>query len=122
HPASETQQIRIRAGQTVRVDLSALGAAPEAAALAPADVWPRKFTQDGLTLTVYQPQLEKWDRNRLEARAAVSVESQASQQATFGVAHLAARTEVDKEHRLVTLEDVAVVGADFPSAGTRAAT
>lgn len=124
HPVSEIQQVRLRAGQTVRVDFSALGTAQNVsdAAAAPADLWPRKFTQDGLTLTVYQPQLEKWEHNRLAARAAVSVENQASPQAVFGVAHLSARTEVDKEHRLVTLADLAVTGADFPSATDRAPT
>ncbi len=120
HPVSVTHMITIRAGQTVRVDFNKLGAGVPNDETPP-DIWPRKFTQDGLTLTVYQPQLEKWEQNRLEARAAVSVENQASPQPTFGVAHLAARTEVDKEHRQVTLEDLSVTGAEFPAAGDRAA-
>jgi hypothetical protein len=63
------------------------------------DTWPRKVTIDGATVTIYQPQVEKWDGNRLEASAAVAVETRASPRPTYGVIRLGARTEVDKEDR-----------------------
>ncbi len=122
---SQKQKVTVRAGQTVRLDFSTLGVSPTTSSDAdvppPADVWPRKVEEDGLTITLYQPQLEHWDGNRLDARAAVSIETKASPQPNFGVARLTARTEVDKERRLVTLDNVAVVGAEFPAAGNRAA-
>jgi uncharacterized protein (TIGR03000 family) len=128
-PISETKRVLVRAGQTTEVDFSnldaaaatpaAIGAAPTPAASDAADSddsgWPRKFSADGKTLTIYQPQLEKWEHNRLEARAAVAIETAASPQPTFGVIWLAARTQVDKEQRLVTLEDIQVTRVNFPS-------
>src|SRR5262245_17802335 len=91
-PVSETKQIVVRAGETTNVDFSPLGTEaighPSPAAGTPPATdagWPRKFVSDGTTFTIYQPQLEKWDMNRLEGRAAVAVETQASPQATYGV-------------------------------------
>jgi hypothetical protein len=41
---------------------------------APDVAWPReRKTDDGTTITVYQPQLERWADNNLSGRAAVSV-------------------------------------------------
>jgi hypothetical protein len=84
------------------------------------DTWPRKVTIDGATVTIYQPQVEKWDGNRLEASAAVAVETRASPRPTYGVIRLGARTEVDKEDRLVTLYDMKVTSAKFPAAPDKA--
>lgn len=78
--------------------------------------WPRKLTRDGLTFTVYLPQIEKWERNKLEARAALAIESKASPLPTFGVAWFSARTEVDKESRLVVLDDLQITKVNFPAA------
>src|SRR4051795_12636737 len=33
--------------------------------------WPRQFQKDGNSFAIYQPQLEKWEGDRLEAQAAV---------------------------------------------------
>src|SRR5271163_4323407 len=70
--------------------------------------WPRKIVADGTTITIYQPQAEKWDGNRLQVRAAVAVQSKAAAHPTFGVIWATARTETDKEHRLVTLDNVQI--------------
>ena len=77
--------------------------------------WPRSFDDEGVKFTVYQPQLEKWDDVRLIARSAVSVETHASPLPVFGVIWFDARTEVDKEERLVTLESITLRGS-FPTA------
>ncbi|HEX5732093.1 MAG TPA: hypothetical protein VF131_04580 [Blastocatellia bacterium] len=34
--------------------------------------WPRKFTSGAYSFSVYQPQIEQWQGNRFEARAAVA--------------------------------------------------
>jgi len=83
--------------------------------------WPREATEGGRTYTVYQPQIEKWDGTRLHARAAVSVESQASPVQHFGVVWFSARADVDKVSRLVALADFRVDKVTFPSAPDRAA-
>ncbi|MBY0525786.1 MAG: hypothetical protein K2R98_20505 [Gemmataceae bacterium] len=81
--------------------------------------WPRKITNDGVTVTVYQPQVEKWEANKIELRAAVSVLDKAAADPTFGVIWASARTDVDKEHRLVTLDDFKVTKANFPAAADK---
>ncbi len=112
-----TQHVNVQAGKTVSVDFHSLGGDPSAEGADPgADPWPRKVAAGDATITVYQPQISKWEQNRLEGRAAVAVENKAAPQPAFGVVALTARTEVDKERRLVTLEDFQVAGASFPSA------
>lgn len=78
--------------------------------------WPRQIQQDGNTITIYQPQIERWDGNQLQSRAAVAVETPASPQPIYGVIWLSARTEVDKDRRLVTLEDCTITKGTFPIA------
>ena len=80
------------------------------------DGWPRQFSTGGTALAVYQPQLDSWDGRRLQAHAAVSVRPQGAADSTFGVIWISARTDVDKENRLVDLEDVELPRASFPSA------
>ncbi len=83
----------------------------------PADklAWPREFKQGQLTIDLYQPQVEKWSNNQLEARAAVSIEKPGQEkQPIFGVITLSARTEVFKERRTATLNEVKVTSASFP--------
>jgi hypothetical protein len=78
--------------------------------------WPRTFDEGGLKFTLYQPQLEKWDGTRLLGRSAVSVESAASPQPVYGVVWIVARTEIDKEERVVHLDRFALPRASFPTA------
>jgi hypothetical protein len=84
------------------------------------NAWPRTFETDGYKFTLYQPQIEKWDGTRLLTRAAVAVETASSPIATYGVVWVVARTEVDKEERLVTLDRFAIPRVSFPSAPDRA--
>jgi hypothetical protein len=78
--------------------------------------WPRQIQRDGNTITIYQPQVERWAGNQLQSRAAVAVETAASAQPIYGVIWLSARTEVDKDRRLVTLEDCTITTGTFPAA------
>ena len=74
------------------------------------------LSANGQTFTVYQPQLDSWDGFTLEAYAAVAVESGGEQPPIFGVVSLSAHTLVDKDERLVSLDDLKVTDAHFPSA------
>ena len=80
------------------------------------DPWPRQLTSGDNTFSVFQPQYESWDQGRLSGRAAVAVENQVAPQPTYGVIWFTARTEVDKESRMVTLEDLTISKTDFPTA------
>jgi hypothetical protein len=99
----------------------ALGALPASDAAAPGSAtsdagWPRQFSSGGTLLTVYQPQLDAWDGRSLQAHAAVSVRPAETKESIFGIIWISARTEVDKESRLVDLEKVELPKATFPSA------
>ena len=80
------------------------------------DPWPRRLTSGEHTFSIFQPQYERWDQGRLTGRAAVVVENPVSPEPQYGVIRFTARTEVDKETRLVTLEDLTIAKADFPTA------
>ena len=80
------------------------------------DTWPRELVSGDNTFSIFQPQYERWEQGRLDGRSAVAVESQASPAPRYGVIWFTARTQVDKESRMVTLEDLTVSRVDFPTA------
>lgn len=77
--------------------------------------WPREVASGSQVFTVYQPQLDSWEGNQLEAYAAVSIKSAQKQNPTYGVLWFSAQTEVDKENRLVTLKDISIHRVRFPA-------
>jgi hypothetical protein len=85
------------------------------AAPANVDPWPRVFVLNAATLRVYQPQVEKWEGNRLEFRAAVETLPESGGNGSFGVIWGTARTEVNRETRRVTLEDLRLTRSNFPT-------
>ncbi len=92
-----------------------------ATAAAPSDPWPRRLVNGSNTFLIYQPQVDSWKNNQLEAHAAVSVQESGSKDPTFGVIWFTARTDVDKVNRLVYLEDLTITRSSFPSAPQNAA-
>lgn len=78
--------------------------------------WPKQFTSEGSTITLYQPTLDKWEGNQLSCRAAIAVTTNASATPTYGVVWFTARTDVDKETRQVTLNDVQITKLNLPAA------
>jgi len=79
--------------------------------------WPREVeTKKGL-VTMYQPQIEEFDGDTIQGRAAVSVlatESEAGP--VFGAFWFEARVDTDREARLVTLRDFRIPNVRFPEA------
>lgn len=78
--------------------------------------WPREIDSGTIHLVVYQPQVDSWKDNRIEARSAVIVTRMEDPTQIFGTVSIHARTEVDRESRLVAFEDVTIKEANFPSA------
>jgi hypothetical protein len=81
----------------------------------PAGPWPRELTSGDNTFSIFQPQYERWEQGRLDGRSAVAVEGLASPEPRYGVVWFTARTQVDKETQLVTLEELTVSKTDFPT-------
>jgi hypothetical protein len=79
--------------------------------------WPRFVVIGSTTNVIYEPQADSWDGHQLMARAGLAVQSSGHSQPAFGVVALQAITLVDKTTRTVTLENIKILGGDFPSAG-----
>ena len=78
--------------------------------------WPRTFTSGTDTFVIYQPQVDKWDGNRVDLYSAVEFKAGKDSPAKYGVVWFQARTEVDKLDRLVTLDQAQVTKVKFPVA------
>ena len=99
------------------------GAQPAPEAAAPAgdekttDVgWPREIAHGDNTLAIYQPQVESWEGNLLKCQSAVAIQKTGDKEPShYGVIWMSMRTEVDKVNRQVTLYDLQIEKADFPT-------
>jgi len=83
--------------------------------------WPRKFAIGANSVAVYQPQIEEWSGNSFSARAAIAITESTGKQPLYGVVWFAARAEIDKVNRLVTLSDFKVKRINIPMAPEKAA-
>jgi hypothetical protein len=77
--------------------------------------WPRAFDAAGYEYAVYQPSIDQWPGNQLSGRFAVATRPAGTSNETYGVVWFTARTEIDKMHRLVTLEDFKITKVKFPT-------
>jgi len=77
--------------------------------------WPRVYSEGDLNITIYQPQIDSWNGNILEARAAVAIRNAGMAQPRFGVAWIRARTDIDRESGFVALDKVELTKVNFPS-------
>lgn len=80
--------------------------------------WPREIDTGSIHLVIYQPQVDNWKNNRIEARSAVIVTRKGDPAEIFGTVSIHARTEIDRETRLVVFEDITIKDANFPSASS----
>src|SRR5882762_4620194 len=78
--------------------------------------WPRQFQYGGVKVSIFKPQSEKWEGSDFETRSAVAVTPAGSNAPIYGVFWMKARADVDKAARIVTLNDIVVTRANFPSA------
>src|SRR5438105_14658333 len=66
--------------------------------------WPRAFKDGTQEFVIYQPQVDRWEGNRIYLYSAVEMKKGAQTASQYGVVWFSARTEVDKINRLVTLK------------------
>src|SRR6266404_4665699 len=57
--------------------------------------WPRQFEDNGIKVSIFQPQIEKWEGSNFETRSAVAVTSAGSNAPIYGVFWMKARADVD---------------------------
>lgn len=80
--------------------------------------WPQEIDSGGIHMVIYQPQVDSWKDNLIQARSAVIVTRREDPTEIFGIVSIDARTEVDRETRLVIFEDIAIKETNFPSAAS----
>ena len=78
--------------------------------------WPLKLEGEKGAIIIYQPQLESYTGNQLEARAAVQVSTEDDKTPVFGAIWFQCRLDTDMDTRMATLEEVKVTAAKFPDA------
>ncbi|MBO9718517.1 MAG: hypothetical protein J7507_17425 [Pseudoxanthomonas sp.] len=89
--------------------------------------FPRQYSASGTPFTVYQPQMDSWEGDRLKGRFVMSVKNgvetgpdgKTVDSLDYGVVWFSAATEVDKEAREVLLREVSFDRASFPTAMDR---
>ena len=83
--------------------------------------WPAQFSEDNQSFTVYPPELDRWEGDRLQGRAAVSVLSSGDAKPQYGVADITARVQVDPATQVATARDISITRISFPTAVQEAA-
>ena len=78
--------------------------------------WPREIDHPEAKVIIYQPQLDSFKGNDLEARAAVSVTGKKSGVPVFGAAWFKARVEIDRDARFIHVLEIEVPRVRFPEA------
>jgi hypothetical protein len=78
--------------------------------------WPRKIKEGVQEFVIYQPQVDKWEGNRIYLYSAMERKMETHTASQYGVVWFSARTEVDKINRLVTLDDLDISKVHFPTA------
>ncbi len=80
------------------------------------DAWPRKIENEKGTVVIYQPQVESFVDDKLEARSAISLKTPDQSGPVFGAMWFECRVSTDRDERTVILEEVKVTAAKFPDA------
>ena len=78
--------------------------------------WPRVLVNGSRTNLLYEPQIDSWDGRVLTGREVVALQTDERAEPVFGAVTIQAVTLVDKTARQVSLENITVLGGDFPSA------
>lgn len=76
--------------------------------------WPRNFDAASEHVELYQPEIEKWEGNRMSGRAAVAVGAKDGTP-TYGVVHFSAVADIDKPSALVQLTQVTIESVEVPT-------
>ena len=78
--------------------------------------WPREIVTPNATVVLYQPQVERFEKNSIDMRLAASVKLAEAEEPVFGAVWLHARVETDREAQLVRFISLEAVRSRFPGA------
>jgi hypothetical protein len=78
------------------------------------DQWPREIATREGKITVFQPQLESFKGDKVNARAAISIRKAEGKEPIFGVVWFSARAMTNRDTRLVEFSDLKIERVKFP--------
>lgn len=76
--------------------------------------WPREIISSSGKITIFQPEIESLDRNRMECRSAVIIETPGDKDEVYGAIWYVCRIATDRDDRRVRLLDIDIVANKFP--------
>ena len=76
--------------------------------------WPREMKIANAVITVFQPQLETFDNNKLTCRAAVSIKRKKREKTDYCAIWMKAVVDTDKATRVVKLRDLSITKIAYP--------
>ncbi|MGB6642447.1 MAG: autotransporter, partial [Thermoanaerobaculia bacterium] len=77
--------------------------------------WPRLLEGGAYQVKLHPPQVDDWDGRRLNAHSAVEIGEKGKEGSTYGVVDFTARTRVDKDARLVIVDEYLGIRAQIPA-------
>ena len=77
--------------------------------------WPKQITLEKYQITIYQPEIERFSSNDLEARSAFHVYD-GTNLPTFGAMWFKARVHIDRRNNTVFYDEIEVMNVNFPDA------
>ncbi|NLF38508.1 hypothetical protein GX586_03635, partial [bacterium] len=80
------------------------------------EAWPYEIDTPQGRIVVYQPQLDSFKENDVEARAAVSVALPGQAAPAFGAVWIKAEIATDRDTRMASIENIRITEMKFPSA------
>lgn len=105
----------LAAGQSSASSTTTEATASSAAAPATLeDRFPRNFTLDIGTATVYPPNFSAWDGRMLTGTCAMGITRTGASSQQFGTLAFTANTEVNRMSRIVTITDIQLTGVSLP--------
>ena len=78
--------------------------------------WPKVIDAQDARITIYQPQLETFEDNRLTSRFAASVQSPEMEEPVFGAVWIKAKMEILRDDRMAKLVSIESVKSRFRNA------
>ena len=77
--------------------------------------WPKKYDYKGGEIVLYQPQVDKWENQRLESRMAFAVKPPKQENPVYGALWFTCKSHTDMTERMVTLHDFKIEKITLPT-------
>lgn len=76
--------------------------------------WPMEIIVNDAEISIFQPQLEKFAKNKITARCAISIQTKKSTTEMYCTVWFSANTIIDKTERIVKFKNVHITELAFP--------